>query len=207
MGLLMISKAVVLLVMSAAVLQAGCGVRVIKPEESPAPYPFGAPLPLVAGLRHHSQNKFWTSDMGAALVTRLTQAKLFRSVHYSTVPDSWLNLEIDAAFEGSFAEGSGNDFKAFLTGFLLLLPAPFVEFEWHFKGAASVQVFEAGQGGWLVTSCQASSDVPVFVKFGGLFSGERWSKEAMKLLVDDLLAQLVAQMQKDRGLFLRLVPA
>lgn len=185
-----------LIVFSIVVLTGCSEFHVIKPENPSIVQIETTPLPLTVGVRIVNQRLTGGfSDMGPSFAGRLTNSNLFKTVLYPVRGDDKLDLVIAATFEGRFVPDGALFPKAFFTGFLLWLPAPLIEYEHHFKASGTLQV--TTQDGQQLKSYEATSDIPVTMKIRA--SGIEVQNEGVKAATEDLIAQLISLLQKDKG--------
>jgi len=140
------------------------------------------------------------SDMAPAFSSRLNDAKVFRAVYYPTRADDKLDVLMDATFEGSFVVDEYLFPKAFITGLLLFLPAPGVEYEHHYCASGRLRVSD--RSGRQLKTYDARTDIPVRMKF--LAPITEVEREGVITATNDLVDQLIEQLSKDEAFFSRL---
>lgn len=177
----------------------GCsGYRIIKSDfVTPSAPSSASPLPLVVGLNVTGQTLTGGfSDMGPAFASRLTNAGLYKTVLYPVRTDDKIDLLIEAKFSGTFVADSSSFAKAFLTGFFMLLPSPFVEYEHHYKASGAVSFM---QGGRQLKSYSAESDTVVAMELAA--PATEVQGKGVSAATNDLIDRLIAQLNNDRDFF------
>ena len=183
----------------------GCSsYHIVKPERAVASGQREAqPIPLSAGLRVTNQQLTGGfSDMAPAFATRLNDARTFNAVYYPTRADDKLDLLMDATFEGSFVVDEYLFPKAFMTGLLLFLPTPVVEYEHHYCASGSLRVSD--RSGRQLKTYEARTDIPVRMKF--LAPITEVEREGVITATNDLVDQFIEQLSKDQAFFSGLKP-
>jgi len=177
-------------------MMSGCSdFHVVKPDNLVIVQTEANPLPLTVGIRVTDQRiTGGFSDMGPALASRLTNANLFKSVLFPVRLDDKVDIVIEATFAGKFVADSTLFAKAIFTGLLLWLPAPFVEYEHHYKASATIRL--TSPSAQQLKTYEASSDIPVAVKI--LAPPKEVEDQGIKAATSDLMDQLVGEMQKDK---------
>jgi hypothetical protein len=86
-------------------------------------------------------------DRGAAFVRALRESGAFRKVDevrsLGFEGEGGDDILLDAHFAGRYTQDAGAFGKAFITGFLLFLPAPFITYDDRFEASADVSVYDA----------------------------------------------------------------
>ena len=178
-------------------LLSGCSdFHVVKPDNPTMIQAETTPLPLVAGIRVMNQRLTGGfSDMGPTFASHLTNSNLFKSVLYPVRSDDKLDLVIDFTGEGKLVVDGAMFPKAFITGLLLWLPAPIIEYEHHYKASATVRF--ASQNGQQIKNYEVSSNIPVRMKIRA--PATEVQDQGVKAATDDLMDQIVIKLQRDKA--------
>jgi hypothetical protein len=182
----------------AAVL-AGCSsYRVVKSDVVlPASAGDSGPLPLRVGVKVVGQSlSGGFGDMGPALASRISNARLFKSVIHPVKPDDRPDLLIEVNFSGKHTGDSSSFAKGFFTWILLLLPAPAVEYEDHYISTAAVNITKDGRS---LKSYSAGADVIVESKL--MTSDADIQREGVAAATSNLMDRIIAQLYNDRSYF------
>ncbi|MBI5241699.1 MAG: caspase family protein, partial [Elusimicrobia bacterium] len=192
---------------------AGCtGIR-YKPPATEMPRASGTPVPLKVGLMVENPTPPIAAsgfaafavansvvDMGRLFADGLRQSRLFEAVRYPMprTQEAQQNTDvvITADFKRSFTSDPGKLPKAFLTGFMLMLPVPFIEY--NDRNEVSVTAEAQDRLGATLKNYNINLDMVAAWK---LFSEARSYKEGPTVAAQSLVAQLVEALLADRPFF------
>jgi hypothetical protein len=191
---------------------AGCGLH-YRPPATGLPQASGRPVPLKVGLSVENPTPpiatsgfasfavaNSTLDMGQLLADGLRQSRLFEAVRYPmprTVGAAQsTDLVITASFKRSFTSDPGKVPKAIISGLLLMLPVPFIEY--NDRNEVSVVAGAQDRFGTHLKDYSISLDMTAVWK---LFSEARSYKEGPTVAAQSLVAQFVEALLADRPLF------
>jgi len=155
------------------------------------------PVLLVVGVKVVGQSlSGGFVDMGPAFASRLSIARLFKSVLYPVKPEDKPDLVIEANFSGKHVGDSSSFAKGFFTVILLFFPAMAVEYEDHYISTAAVTITKSGQQ---LKSYSAGSDVLVESK---LFASDADIQRAgIAAATNGVMDRILAQLYNDRAFF------
>ena len=177
----------------------GCSdYHVIKSDVTLPPAASGTdPLPLMVGVKVVGQSlSGGFVDMGPAFASRLSNARLFKTVLYPVKPEDKPDLVIEVNFSGKHMGDSSSFAKGFFTGILLFFPAPAVEYEDHYISTAAVVITKSGQQ---VKSYSAGADVVVESKL--MASDANIQREGVAAATNSMMDRIIAQLYNDRSYF------
>ena len=177
----------------------GCSdYHVIKSDVAISPAASGTDsLPLIVGVKVVGQSlSGGFIDMGPAFASRLSGARLFKTVLYPVKPSDNPAVVLGVNFSGKHVGDSSSFAKGFFTGIFLFFPASAVEYEDHYISAAVVVVTKNGQQ---LKSYSASSDVLVESK---LFASDADIQRAgVPAATNGMMDRIIAQLYNDRAFF------
>jgi hypothetical protein len=201
---------------AATVLAAtGCTGLSYKPAERiPAPKAAGAPLPLVLGVA--SNPKFGEGhpvdvkgapvavDPVKALTEALRASGLFREVRVPLAGDQGVptgsDLTVSSDYDLKSELGSGRGGGIALC--VLMIPCPFVTFTDTYTGEATYAVRDA-EGRTIKQYTEKTTVEPTYQVFSELTA----DRTSFPMVVSDLAAKFVADLNQDRALYQRVAPA
>lgn len=201
-GMRMIRTHVVLSSLLLVSALSGCSdYHVIKSNVAVSPAASGTDsLPLIVGIKVVGQSlSGGFIDMGPAFASRLSDARLFKSVLYPVKPSDKPAVVLEVNFSGKHVGDSSSFAKGFFTGIFLFFPAPAVEYEDHYISTAVVIVTKSGQQ---LKSYSAGSDVLVESK---LFASDADIQRAgVPAATNGMMDRILAQLYNDRAFFVGL---
>ncbi|MDD5629971.1 MAG: caspase family protein [Elusimicrobia bacterium] len=192
---------------------AGCvGLR-YQPPATEMPRASGSPVPLRVGLSVENPSPPVSTsgfaslavagsviNMGQLLADGLRQARVFENVRYpmprTEEAQASTDLVINADFKRSFTSDPGKVPKAILSGFLLMLPTPFLEY--NDRNEVSVTAAAQDRQGNTLKDYNINLDMVASWK---LFSEGRSYKEGPVVAANSLVAQFVEAILADRPLY------
>jgi hypothetical protein len=127
-------------------LFAGCATSV-KPNAASIAIPKApAPIPVTVGISHVDQKlDGGFSDLALSVKKGLDESQVFKTIYYPVRPGDPLDGEIQLQLSSKMKMDSAWFPKAFLTGFFLLLPSPFVEYHHQYQAECTLGVVKGGQ--------------------------------------------------------------
>jgi hypothetical protein len=127
-------------------LLTGCATSV-KPNAASIAIPKApAPIPVTVGISQVEQKlNGGFSDLALPLKKSLDESQLFKTIYYPVRPGDPLDGEIKLELSSNMKMDSAWFPKAFLTGFFMLLPSPFIQYHHRYQAECTLRVIRGGQ--------------------------------------------------------------
>jgi hypothetical protein len=124
----------------------GCATSV-KPNAASIAIPKApAPIPVTVGISQVEQKlNGGFSDLALSVKKSLDESQLFKTIYYPVRPGDPLDGEIKLELSSKMKMDSAWFPKAFLTGFFMLLPSPFIEYHHRYQAECTLSVIRGGQ--------------------------------------------------------------
>ena len=127
-------------------LFAGCATSV-KPNVASIAIPKApAPIPVTVGISQVEQKlNGGFSDLALSVKKSLDESQVFKTIYYPVRPGDPLDGEIKLELSSKMKMDGAWFPKAFLTGFFMLLPSPFIEYHHRYQAECTLGVIKGGQ--------------------------------------------------------------
>ena len=127
-------------------LFAGCATSV-KPNVASIAIPKApAPIPVTVGISQVEQKlNGGFSDLALTVKKSLDECQLFKTIYYPVRSGDPLDGEIKLELSSKMKMDGAWFPKAFLTGFFMLLPSPFIEYHHRYQAECTLGVIKGGQ--------------------------------------------------------------
>ena len=127
-------------------LFAGCATSV-KPNVASIAIPKApAPIPVTVGISQVEQKlNGGFSDLALSVKKSLDESQVFKTIYYPVRQGDPLDGEIKLELSSKMKMDGAWFPKAFLTGFFMLLPSPFIEYHHRYQAECTLGVIRRGQ--------------------------------------------------------------
>jgi hypothetical protein len=187
--------------------------EVVEPDHPPIAAPRAEqPLRLVVGLSGTEEGLLLIAEpfrpdgefqeLKALFAQRLQGLSLFREVLYPAVPHDHPDISLRVFLQVKIEPDWTHFPKLFLTYLLLALPAPLFEVEHHFVARGDLEIIHRDQ---IVKKYTAISNVTIRRGMLSILPPMVWQQAASRAR-DSMMADLLHQLNQDRGLLSRFEP-
>jgi hypothetical protein len=127
-------------------LLAGCATSV-KPNAASIAIPKATtPIPVTVGISQVEQKlEGGFSDLAVSVKKSLDESQLFKTIYHPVRPSDPLDGEIHLQLSSKMRMDSAWFPKAFLTGFFMLLPSPFIQYHHRYQAECTLDLVKGGQ--------------------------------------------------------------